>query len=463
MSSNSPVIEIDSVSKVYRVYEKPSDRLRQMFGAGVSASLPRRLSGRWQPREFGKEFWALQDVSLQVQRGEAFGILGRNGAGKSTLLQLIAGTLRPTSGSVTIRGRIGALLELGSGFNPDFTGRENVFMNGMILGLTKSEVESRFDDIATFADIGEFLDQPVKTYSSGMMLRLAFAVQTQTRPEILIIDEALAVGDAIFQKRCIAKLRSLVDEGCTLLFVSHDQETIRTMTSRSLLLRDGRVSAQGPSSEVLLEYRRQQHADESDYFTRVSLSQVAGPEKATGDGAMLIEPSAEVDLSNAFGDFDAHIVGVSVRDEEGKKAGYFLPGDRVRVIVAVKCNRNLRNLNVNLRLRNKEGVKLYSWGTLNQDIHRWATGDAGSVFWDESFASGDLIEVEFMFDCALGVGFYEVQACVTEERDRYYADQRMLHWQDEAAFFQVGMLQREYRFGGVVDLRMRAQWRGGSA
>lgn len=336
-------------------------------------------------------------------------------------------------------------------------------MNGMILGLTKSEVEARFDDIANFADIGEFLDQPVKTYSSGMMLRLAFAVQTQTRPEILIIDEALAVGDAIFQKRCIAKLRSLVDEGCTLLFVSHDQETIRTMTSRSLLLRDGRVSAHGPSSEVLLEYRRQQHADESDYFTRVALSQSVGSENTGNVGMAPVKSDEGIDLSNAFGDFDAHIVGVSIRDAEGNKAGYFLPGDRVRVIVAVKCNRDLMNLNVNLRLRNKEGVKLYSWGTLNQDIHRWATGAGGNVFWDKSFSAGDVIEVEFEFDCALGVGFYEIQACVTEERDRYYADQRMLHWQDEAAFFQVGMLQREYRFGGVMDLRMRAKWRGDAA
>ncbi|WP_028770278.1 ABC transporter ATP-binding protein [Silanimonas lenta] len=460
MSSNLPSIEIDAVSKVYRVYEKPSDRLRQMLGSGIRASLPRRISGRWQSRSFGREFWALQDVSFQVQKGESFGILGRNGAGKSTLLQLIAGTLQPTSGCVKARGRIGALLELGSGFNPDFTGRENVYMNAMILGLTKSEVDARFDDIAMFADIGEFLDQPVKTYSSGMMLRLAFAVQTQIRPEILIIDEALAVGDAIFQKRCLAKLRSLVDDGCTLLFVSHDQETIRTMTSRSLLLRDGRVSACGPSSEVVLEYRRQQHADESDYFTRMAIARGNGDGSRSVDAAADIAPAADVDLRNAFGDFDAYIVGVSVRNEAGERVGYFIPGDLVRIFVTVRCNRDLQNLNVNIRIRNKEGVKLYSWGTLNQDIHRWAIGDEREIFWDKSFSAGQVVEVEFEFRCTLGVGFYEVQASVSEEKDRYYAEQRMLHWQDEAAFFQVGMLQREYRFGGVADLRMCARWRG---
>ncbi|GIW56377.1 MAG: hypothetical protein KatS3mg082_2781 [Nitrospiraceae bacterium] len=336
------------------------------------------------------------------------------------------------------------------------------YMNAMILGLTKSEVDARFDDIAMFADIGAFLDQPVKTYSSGMMLRLAFAVQTQIRPEILIIDEALAVGDAIFQKRCLARLRSLVDDGCTLLFVSHDQEAIRTMTARSLLLRDGRVSACGPSSEVLLEYRRQQHADESDYFTRMAIGRSDGEGQGSVDSAAGIDSVTDVDLRNAFGDFDAYILGVSVRNAAGERSGYFLPGDLVRVLVAVRCNRDLRNLNVNIRIRNKEGVKLYSWGTLNQDIHRWAVGDEREIFWDKSFSAGQVVEVEFEFQCALGVGFYEIQASVSEEKDRYYAEQRMLHWQDEAAFFQVGMLQREYRFGGVVDLRMCARWRGAS-
>ena len=209
MKREDVVIRIEQAGKCYHMYDKPQDRLKQALL-------------RWN-RTYFREFWAVRGVSLEMQRGEAVGIVGRNGSGKSTLLQMIAGTLAPTEGRVQVAGRIAALLELGSGFNPEFTGRENVYLNGTILGLSTREIDERFDAIAGFADIGTFIDQPVKTYSSGMMVRLAFAVQVQVSPDILIVDEALAVGDALFQKRCFQRLEELRSQGVTLLFVSHDQ------------------------------------------------------------------------------------------------------------------------------------------------------------------------------------------------------------------------------------------------
>ena len=194
---------VDKVSKRYEIYERPEDRLKQSIMPRLQKLVPKPLRRR---AAYFKEFWALRDVSFSLEPGEVLGILGRNGAGKSTLLQIIAGTCTPTAGTTATVGKVAALLELGSGFSGDFTGRENVRMNASLLGLTPSEIEERFDDIAAFADIGEFIDQPVKTYSSGMMLRLAFAVQTAVDPEVLIVDEALAVGDARFQKKCFARL-----------------------------------------------------------------------------------------------------------------------------------------------------------------------------------------------------------------------------------------------------------------
>ena len=215
-------------------------------------------------------YWALRDISFEIRKGEAFGVIGRNGSGKSTLLQLITGTLAPTTGTVSTYGRVAALLELGSGFNPEFTGSDNIYLNAMLLGMARDEIDARFDKIAAFADIGAYLDQPVKTYSSGMLVRLAFAVQVQIEPDILIIDEALAVGDALFQKRCFGRIEKLLSDGVTLLFVSHDQESVRTLTSRAILLNGGRAMTLGPSSQVLLAYRKLLHEEESEYFARLA-------------------------------------------------------------------------------------------------------------------------------------------------------------------------------------------------
>lgn len=461
MSSENIAISINNVSKVFHVYEKPTARLAQMLLPKIGKIAPgHSREGRWGMSRFSREFWALRELSFEVKRGDSLGIIGRNGSGKSTLLQIIAGTLMPSSGDVRVNGRVAALLELGSGFNPEFSGRENVILNGMILGLSRREILERFDDIAAFADIGEFLEQPVKTYSSGMMLRLAFAVQTQIKPDILIVDEALSVGDALFQKRCFQQMESLRNNGCTLLFVSHDQESIRTLTSHALLLRDGLSRAYGPSSEVLLEYRRQMHDDESAYYRLLTDSATSGETSSVPPLAELEAESKQVHSAAedrySFGDMECTIGEVKVFDAKDQECSYFYPGDRIRIQVAVAVHRALSGLNVNLRLRNKEGVKMYSWGTLNQDMVLLANGSAMPRVWDRTFQAGESFLVNFEFDCTLGMNFYEVQASVSQEGDRYYGAQRMLHWRDEAAFFQTTVRPREYTFGGVTDLRMTA-------
>ena len=243
-------IKVDSLGKCYHIYDQPQDRLKQSLYPRMQ-----RLIGI-QPKSYFREFWALKDISFEVRKGETVGIIGRNGAGKSTLLQLICGTLAPTCGSVTNKGRIAAMLELGSGFNPEFTGRENVSMNGAILGLTKDEIDYRFEDITAFADIGVFIEQPVKTYSSGMLVRLAFAVSVCIEPDVLIVDEALAVGDMNFQAKCMTALARMQKKGTTILFVSHDIGSIKSLCSRGIYLERGRLKVMGAAPNVAELYIR---------------------------------------------------------------------------------------------------------------------------------------------------------------------------------------------------------------
>ncbi len=239
--SSEVAIRVQGLGKAYPVFDKPHERLAQLMLPGAG---------------HGREFQALSGVSFDVHRGEAVGIIGRNGSGKSTLLQIVCGTLQPSAGSVEVRGRVAALLELGAGFNVEFTGRENVFLNGSILGLTRKQVEERLQDILDFAEIGEHIDQPVKTYSSGMFVRLAFAVAAHCDPEILIVDEALAVGDVYFQRKCYRRIEQLRDRGCTLLLVTHSTGTLVQLCDRGILLEDGRVLFDGDCAQAVREYMK---------------------------------------------------------------------------------------------------------------------------------------------------------------------------------------------------------------
>ena len=256
-------IRVGNISKCYQIYDTPRDRLKQFIAPRLQ-----RLIGQ-SSRNYFKEFWALRDVSFDIKKGETVGIIGRNGSGKSTLLQIICGTITPTSGSVETYGRIAALLELGSGFNPEFTGRENVYMNGAVLGLSKEEIDFRFDDIAAFADIGEFITQPVKTYSSGMFVRLAFAVNILSRPDIMIVDEALAVGDMGFQAKCMTALTRLQEGGATILFVSHDIVSVKSLCSRAIYLDTGKVVTIGAAANVAELYIRHMREKMNEEHRRV--------------------------------------------------------------------------------------------------------------------------------------------------------------------------------------------------
>lgn len=465
-------IRVTKLSKCYHIYDRPRDRLLQMLARGR--------------KQFYREFWALKDISFEVRKGESVGVIGRNGSGKSTLLQLICGTLNPTSGGIETHGRIAALLELGAGFNPEFTGRENVYMNGAVLGLSVDEISARFDDIAAFADIGNFIDQPVKTYSSGMQVRLAFAVQVCIEPEILIVDEALAVGDALFQKRCFERMEQLRSTGTTLLFVSHDQESVRTLTNRAVFLCSGHLQSIGSSAEILLEYRKHLHKEETRALNESALritrkaaqarairggkpvgvssdiNSVSSVIRLTSDSQQVAQMSPVLSRSAAmsFGNMEAEILAVEILDANDKDCSHFDPRDTIRIVIRCVTHQKLKNLNVGLRVRNKEGVKIYSWGTLNQDMAILSGLKSGDVFWNQSFEAGQFFSVEFEFQCRLGPNLYEIQAAITREGKPYYAEQQMLHWMDEAAFFTVTTTPREYHFGGVVDLGMKSHYLG---
>ncbi|MCF5233276.1 MULTISPECIES: ABC transporter ATP-binding protein [unclassified Pseudomonas] len=434
MYSNDVAISVSGLSKRFNMYEKAQDRLLQMFLPSLKTH---------------KEFWALNDINFEIARGESVGIIGKNGSGKSTLLQIICGTLTPTSGTVNVNGRIAALLELGSGFNPDFSGRENVYLNCAIHGLNRQQTDELMDDILSFADIGTFIDQPVKTYSSGMFVRLAFSVQANLKPDILIVDEALAVGDALFQKRCYERIEMLTSSGTTLLFVSHDEESVRTLTQRAIFLSNGRVQSAGPSAEVILDYRRDLHAQESAYLAHLT-KVVSNKTQA----APSVKGKAPDKFS--FGNFDAEVISVKVLDTDGAEKQVFYPTETAVLRVECVSHSDLSNLNVGIRLRNKEGVKIYSWGTLNQDMSIDANLCEGEYFWGKSFSAGETFIVDFEFVCSLGVNLYEVQAAISHEGKPYYAEQRIIHWRDEAAFFSIATKPREYHFGGVMDLRMKA-------
>ncbi len=462
--SDEIAIKVEGLSKCYHIYDTPRDRLKQFVMPHLQG-----LIGK-QPQQYFREFWALKDVSFEVKKGEAVGIIGRNGGGKSTLLQCITGTLAPTSGAVETRGRIAALLELGSGFNGDFTGRENIYLNGALLGFTRGQIDEKFDSIAGFADIGVHLDQPVKTYSSGMMLRLAFAVQVQVEPDILIIDEALAVGDALFQKRCFQRIEKLLSDGTTLLFVSHDQESVRTLTKRAVLLTKGRVAASGLSPEVVLEYRRQLHEDESSYFSDTArrLADKAAQTQALESKAAVHAQQFKGDLTGqteslrserlSFGDGEARILKVETLAANGEASTVFYPGDLVRIRITCQSAIDTDKLNVSVRIRNKEGVKIYSWGTLNQDMAVLASKGRDELFWSRNVTACEMFDVELSMQCSLGVNLYEVQAAISYEETPDYTSQRILHWVDEAAFFQVLMRREDRFFGGIVDLKMSATW-----
>ena len=357
------IIHVQNLSKAYRIWQCPSARLKTPALEAAAGLLPRSSGLRQalakRAGEGFRDFYALREVSFEIRRGEATGIIGRNGSGKSTLLQLLAGTLTPTSGSLAVRGRVSALLELGSGFNPDFTGRENVFLNGAILGLSRCEMTEKFDEIAAFADIGEFLDQPVKTYSSGMMVRLAFAVAVSVQPDILIIDEALSVGDVFFTQKCFQRIREIVHRGATLIFVSHDMGAVQNLCDRALLLNAGRLVYDGAPEDCVSRYFNLHQPRRTSVHT-------AGENSPPVDAATRAAVLAANILPNAksrHGDRGLEIVAAAVCDGQGNATWEFELMHRATIRVLFRANRPIGLPAVGLQLHDRMGTLVFAGGT----------------------------------------------------------------------------------------------------
>jgi lipopolysaccharide transport system ATP-binding protein len=391
-------LRVEKVSKQYRIYERPGDRLKE--------SLTRGLLRRHQ------EFWALRDVSFDIEAGTTVGIVGPNGCGKSTLLQIISGTLAPTHGDVWHNGRIAALLELGAGFDPEFTGVENVYMNASLLGLSKRETEAVFPAIERFAEIGPFLYQPVKTYSSGMFVRLAFAIAASVEPDILIIDEALAVGDAVFQHRCLRRINELHERGATVLFVSHNAGAVRALCSRAILLRAGSVIADGQPAEVLNLYQKIIMEREQAYEV-----ESAGP----GSPAQPRPDESLAPLSYAYrhGDGSAEIVGAEFADTSHNHIEICETGEPLTLRVIVRFKRDVDDPVIGFLIRNSHGIHSYGTNTKEQQQ------EFGVV------RSGEVVEVSFAFACWLGVDQYTISLAVHSREGQAY------DWLDAALFLKV--------------------------
>ena len=336
------VIEANNLTKIYRLYNSPKDRLREII------SLKRD--------KFHHEFHALNGISLKIEKGQTVGIIGQNGSGKSTLLKIICGVLQPTTGEIHINGRISALLELGAGFNPEFTGRENVYMNGALMGLTQGEIDQRFPDIEAFAEIGEFIDQPVKTYSSGMLVRLGFAAAVSIDPDILVVDEALSVGDMFFQHKCISKMESFKKAGKTILLVSHDINLIKTFCSTAFLLNDGKLLDSGDPEYVTEQYlmliRQKQTEYASRRFQVVQKTQINFPE-------------AKIN----FGSEAGRILEVRTLDEDLKETTAFLAGTTIVIRVKVQIDPIVKNPSIIFILRDERGYNIYGTDTEKLGLH----------------------------------------------------------------------------------------------
>ncbi|MBD2327824.1 ABC transporter ATP-binding protein [Alkalinema sp. FACHB-956] len=376
-------ISLNQVSKCFKRYARPVDRLKELL-----------LPGK--PR--AEAFWALRDINLEIPKGETFGLVGQNGSGKSTLLQIIAGTLQPSSGEVITHGRISALLELGSGFNPEFTGRQNVFFNGRILGLSQAEIEARFDDIAAFADIGDFLDQPVKTYSSGMFVRLAFAVAINVSPDILIVDEALAVGDIFFQAKCFRRIEVLQDQGVTILFVSHDLGSVQNLCKEGILLHHGQILCRDEPSVISSEYYKlfrveheKLHSSQTDY------TDTDFPSVREG----LIEVTYDQRISNGKATIEQ--VYVTALNDHPQKT--FQVGETVKVTLVTRFHEDCEKVSSCVGLRDRFGQSLVG-------KHTWYD-HPGLI---PKVKGGEVVEFEFTMQLDLHHGEYLAIIAVASQR-----------------------------------------------
>ena len=401
------MILVQGVSKVYHLYEHPSDRIAEL------------LSFSREPRHH--DFWALRDVNLTVRPGETLGVVGPNGSGKSTLLQIVSGILAPTSGRVSTEGRIAALLELGAGFNPDFTGRENVFLNGEIMGLSRPAIEAVFPSIAAFAEIGEFMDRPVKEYSSGMYVRLAFSTAIHVEPDILIVDEALAVGDAIFSNRCVQKFEELKKRNVTVLFVSHDLGLVKQLADRAILMANGRILAEGRPADVVNQY--------------VGMVLARQDRRVAPPGG---EDSTRTPASHRHGDGASRVSRVVMLGGDGAESTCFEAGEKVTVRVTASFNADVEEPVAGILVRNRLGIDVYGTNTRIEG-HRLGR-----------FQAGEEVTIDFQLDCLFTRQEYTLTVA-TQNWDGTSQD-----WLDDVIAFTV---VDSKNLAGLVRLGTNITWR----
>jgi lipopolysaccharide transport system ATP-binding protein len=462
-AAKDSAIIVDHVTKRFALFNRPEDRLKQML-------VPRlqRLV-RAEPSRYFREFTAVNDVSLTIAKGETIGIIGRNGSGKSTLLQMIVSTLAPTSGSVKVNGRIAALLELGAGFNPEFSGRENVYVNGAILGFSRAEMDERFEAIAAFAGIGEFIERPVKTYSSGMFVRLAFAVSTAVEPDILVVDEALSVGDEAFQRKCFARIEAIKERGGTILFVSHGAQTIVQLCDRAVLLDGGEKILEGEPKLVVGQYQRLINAsDEAASGIRQSILQIEGtilpkPETALENTLETAEYKDQTDTSNvemnegwlseaylsdsviSYEHRGARISNVRLETMEGKGVNHIFRGKKYCIIYDVYFENECKNIGFSTFIKTSTGLYLSGASTqfVSSKILKFA-------------ASKISYRVKFCFFNSLIRGVYFINAGVTgyeklADKNTGISESYFLHRITDAFIFKVvdDSEQREHGLVGI--------------
>ena len=400
-------VNLQNVSKSYAIYNSPGDRLKEFATFGRC--------------RFHRDFWAVRDLTFEIRRGETFCIIGENGSGKSTLLQMIAGILRPTAGEIAVNGRVSALLELGSGFNPEFTGRDNVYLNASILGLSNREIDQRYKEIEDFAEIGDFIDQPVKTYSSGMVVRLSFAVAIHVNPDLLLVDEALAVGDIYFRQRCMRKVHELRSRGITILFVSHAIGDVKAIGDRTLWLEGGKMKELGSTDMVVAKYLAAMVQKDSVYLTLAkrpanhSLSARSRPPE-------VVEHIPNID--HRYGDKRAEVIGIAILDAFGRPLHLLEPGSSIVVRISVRAGAELSFPVVGFMLRNHLGIDFSGTNTAREgfDLPPMLPGDVATV--DFHLGLPELYPGSFSFSPAIAEGTLE--------------SYKMCDWIENAITLQMG-------------------------
>jgi lipopolysaccharide transport system ATP-binding protein len=386
MSYSDVVIQVKNVTKEYKIYKKPIDKILYNLAPNFFQN---KVSS----------FTALNNINLNITKGSTVGIVGRNGSGKSTLLQIIAGTLSPTHGEVIINGRVSALLELGAGFNPEFTGRENVYLNGAILGLSKKEIDEKFNEIHEFSEIGEFIDRPVKTYSSGMFVRLAFSVAAFVDPDIMIIDEALSVGDEKFQRKCYNYLESLKEKGCTILFVSHSMRVVEQLCDYAYLLDKSKLIAEGSPKEIIDKYHLLLYSQENEYLQ--NLNQEVKKHKESSNNNELKENQKDVFIEN-----------VKMFNNLQEESYVFDSGEFSKITLTVYSSIDVQDILVGIRIKNTEGIEVYGTSTIYFNIK-------------VNFKKNKQYKISFTQDLNLVAGTYHISVAIAKQdgkNDMIYFD-----------------------------------------